>query len=63
MNKFINSIKEKISRLGIIKEFFYFLKHRKVWWLMPIIIILLILGILIVFVEGSALAPFIYTLF
>ena len=63
MNKFISAIKEKVSRLGIIKEFFYFLKARKVWWLAPIIIVLLVLGILIIFVEGSALAPFIYTLF
>jgi len=63
MNKFISSLKEKISRLGIIKEFFYFLKKRKVWWLTPIIIFLLVLGILIIFIEGSALAPFIYTLF
>jgi hypothetical protein len=63
MSKFINSIKEKISRLGIIKEFFYFFKYRKAWWLAPIIILLLILGILIIWVEGSAIAPFIYTLF
>jgi len=63
MNKFISSLKEKISRLSIIKEFFYFLKKRKVWWLTPIIIFLLVLGILIIFIEGSALAPFIYTLF
>lgn len=61
--KFISSVKEKISRFSIIKEFFYFLKYRKTWWLAPIIIVLLALGILIVFVEGSALAPFIYTLF
>lgn len=63
MSKFISAIKEKVSRLGIIKEFFYFLKTRKTWWLAPIIIFLLVLGILIIFVEGSALAPFIYTLF
>ena len=63
MGNFISAIKEKVSRLGIIKEFFYFLKVRKVWWLAPIIIFLLVLGILIIFVEGSALAPFIYTLF
>jgi hypothetical protein len=63
MGKFISAIKEKVSRLSIIKEFFYFLKARKVWWLAPIIIFLLVLGILIIFVEGSALAPFIYTLF
>lgn len=63
MEKFISGLKEKIAQLGIFKEFFYFIKARKVWWLAPIIIFLLGLGILIVFVEGSALAPFIYTLF
>lgn len=52
-----------MSRLSIIKEFWEFLKVRKKWWLLPIIIILLLLGALIVFTEGSALAPFIYTLF
>jgi len=63
MSNILKSFKEKISRVGIIKEFFYFIKTRKVWWLAPIILFLLVLGILIIFVEGSALAPFIYTLF
>jgi len=63
MNNILKNIKEKIGRIEIIKEFFYFLKRRKVWWLAPIIIFLLVLGILIIFIEGSALAPFIYTLF
>jgi len=52
-----------MSKLGVIKEFWEFLKVRKKWWLMPIIIFLLVLGILIVFTESSALAPFVYTLF
>lgn len=52
-----------MSKLGIVKEFWEFLKVRKKWWLMPIIVFLLILGILIVFTESSALAPFVYTLF
>lgn len=45
------------------KEFGQFLLSRKKWWLTPIILILLLLGSLIVLTEGSALAPFIYTLF
>lgn len=49
--------------MGIVKEFWEFLLHRKKWWLFPIIIMLALLGLLIVFTEGSALAPFIYTLF
>lgn len=52
-----------MSKLSILKEFWQFLKERKKWWLMPIIFFLLLLGLLIVIGEGSALAPFIYTLF
>ena len=52
-----------MSKLTIISEFWQFLKVRKKWWLLPIILALLLLGVLIVFSEGSALAPFIYTLF
>jgi len=48
---------------SILSEFWDFLKVRKKFWLAPIILILLALGALIVFTEGSALAPFIYTLF
>ena len=51
------------SRFSILLEFFSFLKARKKWWLTPIIIFLVLLGALIVFTEGSALAPFIYALF
>ena len=40
-----------------------FLKARKLWWISPIVILLLLLSLVIVLVEGSALAPFIYTLF
>jgi hypothetical protein len=46
-----------------LKDLWTFLKTRKKFWLLPLIIILLLLGILIVFAGGSALAPFIYTLF
>ncbi len=52
-----------MSKLSIIKEFWLILKVRKKWWLAPIIIFLLLLGALIIFSEGSAVAPFIYTLF
>lgn len=52
-----------MSRLSIISEFGEFLRVRKKWWLVPIIIFLLLLGVLIVLTEGSTLAPFIYTLF
>jgi hypothetical protein len=49
--------------MEIIKDLWLFMKERKKFWLAPIIIILLLLGVLIVFSSGSALAPFIYTLF
>jgi len=52
-----------VGKLSILKEFWAFLKERKKWWLAPIIIVLLLLGILIFFSQGSAVAPFIYTLF
>jgi hypothetical protein len=52
-----------MGKLSILGEFFTFLKVRKKWWLAPIVIFLLLLGALIIFTEGSAVAPFIYTLF
>jgi hypothetical protein len=53
----------RMGKLGIVKELWDFLRVRKKWWLTPIIIILLLLGALIFFTQGSAVAPFIYTLF
>jgi len=47
----------------LISELWSFMKVRKKWWLAPILIILGMLSLLIVFTEGSALAPFIYALF
>lgn len=55
--------KNKSGKISILIEFWEFLKVRKKWWLGPIVIFLLLLGLLIVITEGSALAPFIYTLF
>jgi hypothetical protein len=49
--------------LDLIKDLWAFMSERKKFWLAPIIILLLLLGILIVFAQGSAVAPFIYTLF
>ncbi len=51
------------GKLTILKEFKDFLMERKLWWMAPIIIMLLLLGTLIVLTEGSALAPFIYAIF
>jgi hypothetical protein len=52
-----------MNRFGIIKEFWQFLRERKRWWLAPIVLFLLILGAVLIFAKGSALAPFIYSLF
>lgn len=52
-----------VNKLAIIKEFWQFLRVRKKWWLAPIVVFLLLLGSLLVFAKGSALAPFIYSLF
>jgi hypothetical protein len=46
-----------------IKEFARFLINRKRYWLIPLIVILLLLSLLIIFSEGTALAPFIYSIF
>jgi hypothetical protein len=52
-----------MKKLSILAEFWNFLKVRKKFWLAPIVIVLMLLGLLIVLTEGTALAPFIYTLF
>jgi hypothetical protein len=49
--------------MGLFKEYISFLKREKKWWLIPLAILLLVLGTVIIFFEGSALAPFIYALF
>jgi hypothetical protein len=49
--------------MEFLRDFFVFLKTRKKYWLIPLIVILLFFSLLIVLTEGSALAPFIYSLF
>ncbi len=49
--------------LSFLKEFFKFLFKRKKFWLLPIILVLLFFGVLVVFTQGTAVAPFIYTIF
>ena len=49
--------------MSILAELWSFLRVRKKYWLMPIVIMLLIFGGLVILVQGSAVAPFIYTLF
>ena len=49
--------------IDFLKEFWEFLNERKKYWLLPIIVVLALFGILIVLSQGSAVAPFIYTIF
>jgi hypothetical protein len=51
------------ASLETLRDFWNFLRERKKWWLTPFIVVLLLLGFLFVFGGGSALAPFIYSLF
>lgn len=52
-----------MAKSSVVADLWDFLKVRKKFWLAPVIVVLLLLGVLIVLTEGSALAPFIYTLF
>lgn len=52
-----------MSKLRIVREFWEFLKQEKKYWLMPIVVVLVLLGLLLGFAQSSAVAPFIYTLF
>ncbi|HEX9758464.1 MAG TPA: DUF5989 family protein [Nitrospiria bacterium] len=51
------------SRLGIMGELLTFLWERKLWWLIPLVVVLFLFGILISLAQNPAIAPFIYTLF
>ncbi len=51
-----------MSRVNLAGELWAFMRVRKKWWLLPIIVVMLMVGTLLVFAQGSALAPFIYTI-
>jgi hypothetical protein len=52
-----------MSKARVLTEFVQFLRHEKKYWLVPIVIVFVLFGLLIVFSQSSAIAPFIYTLF
>lgn len=62
-NKMSNRIDRFLSRVGILGELLVFLWKRKLWWMTPMIVVLILFALLLVFAQGSAVAPFIYTLF
>ncbi len=49
--------------IDLLKDLWAFMRQRKKFWLLPIIVLMVLLGALLVFAQGSAIAPFIYTLF
>jgi uncharacterized membrane protein YjdF len=52
-----------MSKVQVLSEFWEFMKVNKKYWLAPIVIVLLLVGFLLVVAKGSAIAPFVYTLF
>jgi len=51
------------QRFGIFGEILSFLWHQKLWWMIPMVVVIMAIGMLLVLAQGSALSPFIYTLF
>jgi hypothetical protein len=59
----MKATRSALGKVSIAAELFGFLWERKLWWLSPVVLVLLLFGILIVLGQSSAIAPFIYTLF
>jgi hypothetical protein len=49
--------------MSLVSELWAFMKERKKWWLLPVIVVMLVVGSLLIFAQGSVLAPIIYTIF
>jgi hypothetical protein len=60
MKSFIRSM---TSNFGVVGELLTFLWKRKLWWLIPMVTVLLLFGLLLIFASASGVGPFIYTLF
>jgi hypothetical protein len=52
-----------MAKISLLAELWLFMRYRKKWWLAPILFILVLMGIIVVFAETSALAPFLYPFF
>lgn len=52
-----------MSKIQVLQEMWQFMRYNKKYWLAPIIVVLLLVGLLLIVAKGSAVAPFIYTLF
>ena len=60
MKSFIRSM---TSNFGVVNELLKFLWQRKMWWLIPMVVVLMVFGLLLIFASASGIGPFIYTLF
>ena len=58
-----NFFRSMTSNFGVVNELLGFLWQRKLWWLIPMIVVLMIFGLLLIFASASGIGPFIYTLF
>jgi hypothetical protein len=52
-----------MARPSLLRELWAFMRVRRKWWLLPLVLVMLLLGLLVTLAQGSALAPFIYTIF
>ena len=59
----MGAVKSFVSKMGIFGELLVFLWQRKKWWLIPMIVVLVLFGLLLIFTQSSAIAPFIYNIF
>ncbi len=57
------SLEQPPEDMSLIKELWFFMMERKAWWITPIVVLIVLFGALIVLAQGSAVAPFIYTIF
>lgn len=58
-----HNLRGGMSKIAFAREIWEFLRVRKKWWLLPVVVFLVMLGALIILAESSAVAPFLYTLF
>jgi hypothetical protein len=56
-------LRSMTSNFGVVGELLGFLWKRKLWWLIPMVVVLLVFGLLLIFASASGVGPFIYTLF
>ncbi len=59
----MRAVKNFLGKFPIAGELLVFFWKRKLWWLIPMMVVLLAFGLLMVFAQGTAIAPFVYTLF